>query len=92
MVSQKIVRTVSKIAKLQLDEKEVEQYTKEFNDILELFSTLESAPTTEEFTLTPIEVHPPLRKDVACEKEYKESGLELTPYKTSDYFKGPKTI
>lgn len=92
MVNEKTVRNVSKIAKLQLSEAEVEQYTKEFQEILELFSTLASAPTDNTFTLTPTQTQPSMREDKSIQKDYKEDALSLTSHRVGDYFKGPKTL
>ncbi|MDD1772465.1 MAG: Asp-tRNA(Asn)/Glu-tRNA(Gln) amidotransferase subunit GatC [Methanomassiliicoccales archaeon] len=54
---------VAKVARLELNEGEMERYAKDLEDILDSFSVLDEAPMNETYTFNPIPVVNVLRED-----------------------------
>ncbi|CAI48818.1 aspartyl/glutamyl-tRNA(Asn/Gln) amidotransferase subunit C [Natronomonas pharaonis DSM 2160] len=80
------VRHVASLARVDLDEDEVELFAEQFGDILEYFEALDDVPDVEPETelanvMRPDEVHEGLTQDEA---------LQNAPETEDGYFKGPK--
>jgi aspartyl-tRNA(Asn)/glutamyl-tRNA(Gln) amidotransferase subunit C len=80
------VRHVASLARVDLDEEEVERFAEQFGDILEYFEALEEVPEVErEEELTNV-----MRPDEIREGLSQEEALRNAPETEDGYFKGPK--
>jgi aspartyl-tRNA(Asn)/glutamyl-tRNA(Gln) amidotransferase subunit C len=79
------VRHVASLARIDLDEAEIERFTEQFGDILEYFEALEDVPEVEsEADLTNV-----MRPDEVEESLSQEEALRNAPETDDGYFKGP---
>ncbi|MEF8776166.1 MAG: Asp-tRNA(Asn)/Glu-tRNA(Gln) amidotransferase subunit GatC [Haloarculaceae archaeon] len=80
------VRHVANLARIDLDDEEVERFTDQFGDILDYFETLEEVPEVEaEPDLTNV-----MRPDEERESLDREDALANAPEVEDGFFKGPK--
>jgi aspartyl-tRNA(Asn)/glutamyl-tRNA(Gln) amidotransferase subunit C len=80
------VQHVADLARVDLDDDEVEQFTEQFADILAAFETLDEVPETErEAELTNV-----MRPDETRESLSQDEALENAPDSEAGHFKGPK--
>jgi len=80
------VRHVAELARIDLDEDEVERFATQFVEILEYFDTLETVPTVEaEPDLTNV-----MRDDEIEASLSREDALANAPETEDGYFKGPR--
>lgn len=92
-VSEKEVRYVADLARLQLDEAEVKNLANDMNNILEYMELLNELDTSNVEPLEHvIELDSRLRPDVAEEPLSHEDALKNAPDADSDYFRVPKVI
>ena len=79
------VRHVADLARLGLDEEEVERFASQFADILDHFEALDEVPATEgEAGLTNV-----MRPDEVGESLDQAAALRNAPETEDGYFKGP---
>ena len=79
------VRHVADLARIDLDEDEVERFADQFADILEYFDTLDEVPEVEsEPDLVNV-----MRPDDVQESLSQEEALRNAPEAEDGYFKGP---
>jgi len=92
-INKELIEHVAEVARLNLTEKEIEKFSKELREIIELFSKLDEVDTKDiETNLQPVVLKNMLRED-AIEKSFtQEEALSLTDHKKDGYFKGPKAI
>ncbi|APX95974.1 MULTISPECIES: Asp-tRNA(Asn)/Glu-tRNA(Gln) amidotransferase subunit GatC [Natronorubrum] len=84
-VSPEEVRHVGELARVDLDDDEVDQFTQQFGDILEYFETLDTVPEVDrEADLTNV-----MRPDEERESLDHEAALENATETEDGYFKGP---
>jgi len=80
------VRHVADLARIDLEDDEVERFATQFVEILEYFDTLEAVPTVEaEPDLTNV-----MRDDEVRESLSREDALANAPETEDGYFKGPR--
>lgn len=80
------VRHVASLARVDLDEEEVELFAEQFADILEHFEALEEIPEVDrEQELTNV-----MRPDEVRECLSQEEALRNAPETEDGYFKGPR--
>jgi len=92
-VSEKDVRYVAHLARLQLSEDEVENLTRDMSKILDYMETLEELDTSDVEPLEHvIDMEYRLRDDKAKEPLAQEEALKNAPDADSDYFRVPKVI
>lgn len=92
-VTNKDVKYVAGLARLQLSEEEIEQLKGDMNQILEYMDTLNELDTTHVEPLEHIsEVNISFRKDEANEPIPHEDALKNAPDADSDYFRVPRVI
>lgn len=92
-VSEKEVRYVADLARLQLDDTEVKHLANDMNSILGYMDLLNELDTTNVAPLEHvIELDSRLRPDVAKEPLAHEDALKNAPDADSDYFRVPKVI
>ena len=80
------VRHVASLARVDLEEDEVDRFTEQFADILASFERLDEVPETEaEPDLTNV-----MRPDEERECLSQDEALQNAPESEAGYFKGPK--
>ncbi len=80
------VRHVADLARVDLDEEEVERFTDQFGEILAAFEALEEVPEVEsEADLVNV-----MRPDETHDCLSQEEALQNAPESEEGYFKGPK--
>ncbi|MCH7659980.1 MAG: Asp-tRNA(Asn)/Glu-tRNA(Gln) amidotransferase subunit GatC [Euryarchaeota archaeon] len=84
-VSPEEVRHVASLARVDLDEGEVEAFTEQFVEILEAFETLDEVPEIEDSE----GLENVMREDEVREGLSQEEALENAPESAEGYFKGP---
>lgn len=92
-VTEKDVRYVAHLARLQLTDNEVESLTEDMSEILGYMETLEELDTSNVEPLEHvIEMEYRLRDDKAKEPLSHKEALKNAPDADSDYFRVPKVI
>jgi aspartyl-tRNA(Asn)/glutamyl-tRNA(Gln) amidotransferase subunit C len=80
------VRHIAALARIHLDDAEVEKFAEQFADILAYFDTLDEVPEVErEADLTNV-----FRPDEPHECLTQEEALQNAPEEEAGFFKGPK--
>ena len=80
------VRHIASLARIDLDDEEIERFTEQFGDILEYFEALDDVPEVEsEADLTNV-----MRPDEVEDGLSQEEALRNAPETEDGYFKGPK--
>ena len=80
------VRHVAELARVDLEDDEVERFTEQFADILEYFEALDDVPEVEPDP----ELANVMRPDGVTEGLTQEEALRNAPETEDGYFKGPK--
>lgn len=84
------VKQVAENARINLDEEEAEKFAEEFENILEMFETLDEVDTEDlEPAFHPVDVKPKSRNDEKEETLEKEEVFQNTENEEEGYFKGP---
>ena len=92
-ISSDEVRKVAQLARLELNESEINQHAEQLQKILEYIKQLEKINTENvPFTTRAIEVVNVLRKDEKKDYENSEELLDLAPSRENKFFKVPKII
>lgn len=89
----KMVEVVSKVARLKLNDEEVERYSKDLESILDSFKILDEVKVEGvKEVFHPIENINVFREDKVEESFSNEEALSNTDNKKDGYFKGPVAI
>ncbi len=92
-ISSDEVKKVAQLARLELNENEINQHAEQLEKILEYIKQLEKINTENvPCTTRAIEVVNVLRKDEKRNYENSEEILDLAPSRENKYFKVPKII
>ena len=92
-ISSDEVKKVARLARLELNESEIEQHAEQLEKILEYIKQLEKIDTDNVLSTTrAIEVINVFRKDEKKKSECTKELLELGPSREDKYFKVPKII
>lgn len=92
-VTKKEVEQIAELARLQLDESELEDYTIQLNKILEYVEKLNELDTENVKPLShPIEGENVFREDIVEPSVDREEALKNAPSKDDEFFKVPKVI
>lgn len=92
-VTEKDVRYMADLARLQLAEDEVKSFAQDMNKILDYMEMLDELDTSDVEPLEHvIDLESRLRKDEAKEPLSHEDALKNAPDADSDYFRVPKVI
>ncbi|WP_290811565.1 Asp-tRNA(Asn)/Glu-tRNA(Gln) amidotransferase subunit GatC [Halovivax sp.] len=84
-VSPDEVRHVAGLARVDLDDEEVDRFADQFADILAYFESLDEVPSVDrDGDLANV-----LRSDATCDPLDRERALENAPDTEDGYFKGP---
>ncbi len=86
MVDHDEVEHVADLARIHLDDEEIERFAAQFDDILEYFDALDDVPETEREA----ELSNVFRPDEVREGLTQEEALRNAPETEDGYFKGPK--
>ena len=87
------VKKVAHLARLELNEDEINNHAEQLEKILEYIKQLERINTDDvPCTTRAIEVSNVFRKDEKKNSDYTEELLKLAPSKEDQYFKVPKII
>ncbi len=87
------VKKIAELARLEFNENELDDYTKEMNKVLGYVEKLNKLDTTNVQPLShPIENENVFREDVLVKSVTTEEALKNAPDKTSEHFKVPKVI
>ena len=92
-VTRKKVEHIAELARLQLDESELEEYTNQLNKILEYVEKLNELDTENIKPLShPVEGINVFREDELKPSIDREEALKNAPSKNEEFFKVPKVI
>ena len=92
-ISKEEVKKVAKLARLELNEDEINNHAQQMEKILEYIKQLEKINTDNvPCTTRAIEVVNVLRKDEKKEYDNSEELLNLAPSKENNFFKVPKIL
>ena len=92
-ISSEEVKKVAKLARLELNESEIQQHAAQLEKILDYIKQLEKINTDNiACTTRAIEVVNVLRKDEKKDYENSEELLDLAPSRENKFFKVPKII
>ena len=92
-ISSDEVKKVAQLARLELNESEINQHAEQLEKILEYIKQLEKINTEDiPCTTRAIEVVNVLRKDEKRNYEDSEENLDLAPSREKKFFKVPKII
>ncbi len=90
-VDKKLVEHVSKLARIKISEEEKEEFTSQFDSILNFFSKIDEVNTENvEPAFQPIDLKNVLRKDEV--KKFDWDPLANTKHKENKHFKGPRIV
>jgi aspartyl-tRNA(Asn)/glutamyl-tRNA(Gln) amidotransferase subunit C len=90
-IDKKLVDRVAKVSRVNLSDKEVEKFSKQFDDILKACKELDEVDTSDvEPSFHPVELKNVMRDDKS--KPWKWDPLSNTEYKERKYFKGPRIV
>ena len=92
-ITKEEVKKVAHLARLELNENEINIHAEQLEKILEYIKQLEKIDTKDvPYTTRAIEVPNVFRKDEKKNSDCTEEILELSPSREDDYFKVPKII
>mgnify|MGYP006263405261 FL=1 len=92
-ITKEEVRKVAELARLELNENEINNHAEQLEKILEYIKQLEEIDTNEvPCTTRAIEVVNVFRKDKKQNSDCKEELLDLAPSREDEYFKVPKIL
>jgi len=85
-VDPETVRHVADLARIDLDDDEVDRFAEQFSDVLAYFETLDEVPDVEgDSDLTNV-----MRADEVADGLTREAALRNAPETEDGYFKGPR--
>ncbi|PIN86603.1 Asp-tRNA(Asn)/Glu-tRNA(Gln) amidotransferase GatCAB subunit C [Candidatus Woesearchaeota archaeon CG10_big_fil_rev_8_21_14_0_10_44_13] len=92
-VDRELILKVAENARLELTDKEAEEFVKQFKDILDAFSQIDEVDTKGiEASMQPVELKNVLREDRTEPSLSQEDALANTEHKKDGYFKGPRAV
>ena len=92
-ISKDQVKKVAQLARIELNEDEIDNHSKQLEKILDYINQLERINTENvPCTMRAIEVVNVLREDINNKFEENESLLDLAPSRENNFFKVPKII
>ena len=87
-----LVKKVSKVARISVSDDEVKTFTKDFQEVLDMFDSIDCVSIKENPTFHPIKTEGTLREDMEKEGLTKEESLSNTKNKNEGFFKGPGSL
>ena len=92
MISREEVIHISKLAKVELREEEIEKFRKGFQDILEYFNILDEVEEDVEPTFQVLPLKNVFREDNPKKSLEREKVLMNAKHVEEGYFKGPRVV
>jgi aspartyl-tRNA(Asn)/glutamyl-tRNA(Gln) amidotransferase subunit C len=93
MIDPGLIRKISSLARLDLDDDELSQFTTQLGRILEYFELLNELDTSKiEPAVYPVDIRGPERKDEEQESPSRESILANTTHKQDGFYVVPKVL
>lgn len=88
-----LVKSIAKVARLNLTDLEIGKLKKDLSDVLEAFSKIQEVNTDNvEMSIQPVKLTNALREDVPKKCLSQEQALSQTKNKQGGYFVGPKSV
>ncbi|MFO8015475.1 MAG: Asp-tRNA(Asn)/Glu-tRNA(Gln) amidotransferase subunit GatC [Candidatus Woesearchaeota archaeon] len=92
-VDRELILKVAANAKLELTEKELDEFLPQLSEVLEFFSHIDSIDTKGvEPSMQPLDIRNLMRDDEVEESLSQEEALSNTEHKKDGYFKGPRAV
>ena len=92
-IDEKLIRHIAEIKRLKLTKKEVEKFTPQLKEVLEIFSKISKVNTGKvKESFQPIKIKEFMREDKEEKSLSQKEALSNTKHKKDGYFKGPKII
>ena len=92
-INKELIEHVAEVARLRLTDKEIEKFSKELKEIIDVFSKIDKVDTKGiKTTLQPVELKNMLREDKEEKPFTQEDALSLSEHKKDGYFKGPRAV
>ena len=92
-IDKELIKRVANNARLNLTDKEIEEFIPQFKDILNVFSKISEVNTDNvKVSIHPIEIKNSMREDIPEKCITQEDALKNTKHKKDGYFKGPAAI
>ncbi len=93
MTDKKTIKQVSKIARLDIDEKEIDEFASDFSSILKSFEILKQVDTEKvKPSFQPFDIKNVVREDKAENCLSQEDALKNAEQKQDKFFKGPRAV
>ena len=92
-IDRKLLEHIAEVARLKLNEDEIDRFLPQLKEALEFFSKLQEVETSGiSPSFQPVAVKNALRDDVEKRCLTQNEALSLTEHKKDGYFKGPRAI
>lgn len=92
-ITKELIEHVAEVARLKLTDREIEKFSKELKEIIDVFSKLDKVDTEGiEASMQPVELKNSLREDREKTPFAQEESLSLAEHKRDGYFKGPRAV
>ncbi|MFC1753594.1 Asp-tRNA(Asn)/Glu-tRNA(Gln) amidotransferase subunit GatC [Thermoproteota archaeon] len=92
-INKELIQRVASNAKLELSDKEIDEFIPQLKEILEFFSKVDEVDTKGiEPSMQPVELKNVLREDVIKPSLTQDEALANTEHKKDGYFKGPRSV
>ena len=92
-VDEKLIKHVAKLARLELSDEEIEEFTPQLKEVLETFSIIAEVNTEGiSPSFQPLGMKNALRDDKSGTCLTQEQALRNSKHQTDGYFKGPKAM
>ena len=92
MITEEDVIHISKLAKVELKDEEIEKFRKGFQDILEYFNILDEVEEDVEPTFQVLPLKNVFRGDIPKKSLEREKVLMNAKHTEEGYFKGPRVV
>ncbi len=92
-LNEDLLKRIAKNARLELSNKEVDEFLPQLKEVLDVFSRVSEVNTDNtELAVHPLDLKNAAREDKAEESISQELALKNTEHKKDGYFKGPKVV
>ncbi len=92
-IDKEIIERVAKVSRLTLNEKEKENFVKDFKEVLDVFSKISKINTDNvELSVQPVKVENVFREDKVGKSLNEKEVFQNTELKEKGFFKGPRIL
>ncbi len=92
MIDDSTVKHVANLSKIEVDEKEIQEFKRDFERIIEFFNKLDEIDPDVEPTYNVIPLKNVMREDEPAKPTEREKILANAKFKEEGYFKGPRVV